>query len=129
MTDERLRDARQLFSAALVRLEDALARPQDEYLRDSVIQRFEFCFELAWKAMKLWLAARQLDVRNPRDALKEAHTQGLIGDGHRWSELHRYRNLTVHTYRLETAVEVHAFIRDHAPALFRELRAALERTP
>jgi len=27
----------------------------EEYLRDSVIRRFEFTFELSWKLMKRWL--------------------------------------------------------------------------
>lgn len=35
---------------AIARLDDALAQPENEYLRDAAIQRFEFSFELAWKA-------------------------------------------------------------------------------
>ena len=41
-----------LLESAIGRLEDVLRQPYDEYMRDSAIQRFEFTFELFWKALK-----------------------------------------------------------------------------
>ena len=40
---------------ACTKLEDAMRQKKDEFIRDSAIQRFEFTFELAWKAMKAYL--------------------------------------------------------------------------
>jgi len=36
------------FERAIQRLDEALSQPKDEFIRDSVIQRFEFTFELSW---------------------------------------------------------------------------------
>lgn len=106
------------FSRAITKLEAALAQPYNEFMRDSVIQRFEFCYELAWKTMKLWLAQKDIEVLNAKDTLKEALVQALITDGNGWSEMHRMRNLTSHTYDEALAAEVYNFIRTHAEVLF-----------
>ena len=54
---ERLRLALAELSTALDRLDEALALPLDTpLLVDGTMQRFEFCFELAWKSLKLALS-------------------------------------------------------------------------
>ncbi|MFM8312950.1 MAG: nucleotidyltransferase substrate binding protein, partial [Deltaproteobacteria bacterium] len=40
------------FKNAVSKLEQALAQTKNEFIRDSVIQRFEFSVELAWKTSK-----------------------------------------------------------------------------
>jgi len=40
---------------AFSRLEDSLQQPFTEYMQDSIIQRFEFTFELLWKTLKYYL--------------------------------------------------------------------------
>lgn len=40
---------------ALDSLELALAQPKNEFIRDAVIQRFEYSFELSWKTLKRFL--------------------------------------------------------------------------
>jgi hypothetical protein len=42
-----LANAFEQFSDVVTKLQNAVDRPKDEYIRDSVIQRFEFCVELA----------------------------------------------------------------------------------
>ena len=37
---------------AFSRLEDSLKQNFTEYMQDSIIQRFEFTFELLWKTLK-----------------------------------------------------------------------------
>ena len=37
------------LNKALLRLDEALKQPENDFVRDAAIQRFEFCFELAWK--------------------------------------------------------------------------------
>jgi len=40
------------LTQAIVRLSDALTSPETDLSRDAAIQRFEFCFELAWKVIQ-----------------------------------------------------------------------------
>jgi nucleotidyltransferase substrate binding protein (TIGR01987 family) len=124
---ERFDQRRNYFRQALKRLREALARPEDDFIRDACIQRFEFTYEAAWKAMKLWLEAKDIDVRNAKDALRESLAQGLIQDPNAWSSLHEARNLTSHTYRAELAKQVYATLREQAIPLFEALDKALER--
>ena len=41
-----------ILSQALVRLQEALSVPEDPIVRDACIQRFEFTFEMAWRAIQ-----------------------------------------------------------------------------
>ena len=45
---------------AIERLRDILNQERNEYVRDGVVQRFEFTFELCWKALKRVLALEGL---------------------------------------------------------------------
>ena len=45
-------DLIQSLGSAILRLSEALRQPEDEFIRDAAIQRFEFCFELLWKAIQ-----------------------------------------------------------------------------
>ncbi len=113
------------FRKAVQRLEAACRQPKDEFIRDSVIQRFEFCYELAWKMLKLRLAEEDIDVRSPKATLQAALEMGLIDDGNAWTELHRVRNLTTHTYDESLAEEVYTFVcRIGLPLLQRLAQAA-----
>lgn len=106
---------------AVARLSDACAQPSNEFMRDSVIQRFEFCWELAWKTLRLWLEYLGVEATNPRDVFREALQNSLIQDGNAWSELQRMRNLTSHTYDEKLAEQVYQFIRANGLPLFEQL--------
>jgi hypothetical protein len=43
---------RDSFTYAIMRFEEALKTPETDLTRDAAIQRFEFCFELAWKVIQ-----------------------------------------------------------------------------
>lgn len=111
---ERIAD----LKAAFVRLEEVLAMEENDVVRDSIIQRFEFTYELAWKAAKLWLESKDIDVRNAKDTWEAALLQGVIDDGNGWSRLHEMRNLTSHTYNEKTAKDVVGFVRHSGRGLF-----------
>ena len=78
--------------------------------KEGVIQRFEYCFELAWKTTKSYMEANGFvfAVVMPRQVLKEAFAAKLITDGQVWIAMLDHRNLLSHTYNpvvFEEAVE------------------------
>lgn len=121
MDIERLNERTREFTKAVSRLEEACEQPFSSFVRDSVIQRFEFCWELAWKALRLRLEQLGVEVLNPRDTFREALNKGLIHDGIAWTEAQRTRNLTSHTYDEKLADEVYGYVREEGLALFGKL--------
>ncbi len=114
------------FEQAVLRLADALAQPEDEFLRDASIQRFEFCFELAWKSVQTVAREFGQEASSPRAALGIALRNGWVSDEAAWLDMLDARNRTSHTYREATAREVYgelpAFL-GHLRRLSEELRA------
>jgi nucleotidyltransferase substrate binding protein (TIGR01987 family) len=68
--------------------------------QEGTVQRFEVCFELAWKTMKDWLEQEGVDLASatPRAILKAAFAAGILADGEVWMEMLEHRNLLSHTY-------------------------------
>ncbi len=87
-----------LFEQALGRLEEALARPEDPIVRDACIQRFEFTFEMAWKALQRYAQAEGLECLSPRDCFRTGFRLGLMDNNVRWMAMVEDRNRTSHTY-------------------------------
>jgi nucleotidyltransferase substrate binding protein (TIGR01987 family) len=123
------------FRAALASLRRAVARsladPGDEEVRDSVIQRFEYTYELAWKTLRRYLASEGVDeiaTFSKRDLYREAAVRGLIEDPTVWFVYQAARNETSHTYNADKAREVHArgvAFADDAGALLERLEGRL----
>ncbi|MBI2380302.1 MAG: nucleotidyltransferase substrate binding protein [Gammaproteobacteria bacterium] len=116
---ERLRLALTEWSRALTRLEEALALPPgNELLVDGTIQRFEFCFELCWKALKFaLLEAEGFEVASPRQALQKAYAVQWLAEEAPWVAMLSDRNLSSHTYRETLAGEIFGRIPAHARAM------------
>lgn len=121
MDEVRMRERIGDYIKACGQLEKAIARPFDEYIRDSVIQRFEICYELGWKMLKQRLELEAIEAKSPRQALQEALQVGFIRDGNAWSELQKYRNLTSHTYDEKLADEVYHYLRLKGLLLLQQL--------
>jgi nucleotidyltransferase substrate binding protein (TIGR01987 family) len=121
MDTQRFAERTADFLKACERLQEACAQPENSFIRDSVIQRFEFCWELSWKVLKFRLATLGVEVLAPRDVFREALAKGLILDGNAWSEAQRMRNLTSHTYDETLAATVYRFVCDHGQTLFNHL--------
>lgn len=76
-------------------------------LRDSVIQRFEICYELAWKAMKEYMIEQGLQVETfPKAILKAAYQNNIIHEEEAWLHMIKDRNVASHEYNEEYIVEV-----------------------
>jgi len=121
---------------AVRRLREGLIRcesePTDEQIRDGLIQRFEFTYELSHKMLGRYLketAASPDEIeRMPfADLIRTANAQGLLrGDWPAWRRFREMRTRTSHTYDARAALQVVAAI----PAFLEEaehLYAELER--
>ena len=79
-------------------------RELNEYERDSVVKRFEFTFECAWRVMKSYAEAQgEEEVGASRDSIRRAFQLHLIEDGESWMEMIKWRNETAHNYNGEVA--------------------------
>lgn len=123
---------------AVRRLREGLARhqrePADEQLRDGLIQRFEFTYELSHRMLKRYVtqnAASPDDVeRMPfADLIRTANAQGLLlGDWPEWRRFREMRTRTSHTYDAKAAALVVAAIPpflEEAEHLYAELQRRL----
>jgi nucleotidyltransferase substrate binding protein (TIGR01987 family) len=114
-----------LLRQALARLEEALAQPEDAIVRDASIKRFEFTFEMAWRAIQAHTRRQGLDCQSPRDCVRTAFRLGLVDRDSRWLAMVEDRNRTVHLYDEESARTVFRELGAYG-MLFRELLARLE---
>mgnify|MGYP001144604344 CR=1 FL=1 len=68
-------------------------------LRDGVIQRFEFTFELAWKTLKRYLeeyGSLRKSAISIKDLFRMGAEQGLLAETTVWFEYLEMRNQTSH---------------------------------
>lgn len=114
------------FARALRRLEEALELPKDPIIQDACIQRFEFTFETAWKAIQEDALREGVDCMSPRDCLRVAFRLGVLSeDEPRWLKMVEDRNRTSHTYDEEVAAEIYESLSTYS-LLFAALLVKLE---
>lgn len=78
-------------------------------LRDGVIQRFEYTFELSWKLLKRYLeeyGLERVDTLTNRELFRVGHEQRLLDDAEAWIGYLRGRNLTSYMYSEGVAEQV-----------------------
>jgi nucleotidyltransferase substrate binding protein (TIGR01987 family) len=113
MSRERFAERKSELQKAVKRLREAAAHPESDLVRDAVIQRFEFTFELVWKSLKLYLERQGLDCGGPRSTLKKAFTEGLIpspDEADVWLRVLEDRNLTSHAYDEALATRIYRHV-------------------
>lgn len=91
---------------ACKKLEEGINQTKDELDRDGVIQRFEFTFELLWKALKIYLEHKGIIVKTPRDSFIEAFRINLISDEEVFLDMLEDRNNTTHIYDKVTSEKI-----------------------
>ena len=101
----RAEDGLYNFSNALGRYANVVERYEefkteglsDIYL-DFLVKRFEFTYEMSWKALKRYLEFLGLEPKNPRATFKDGYAQGLLDDESVWLDMIEQRNLSSHIY-------------------------------
>ena len=89
------------------RLKEAASLKSTQIHRDATIQRFEFCFELAWKAVQTYVRDQGLECRSPRNCFRTGAQLNIIEDPLTWFEYLESRNLIAHTYNEKLADKVY----------------------
>ena len=107
------------FCHAVDRLGEALAawaaQPSSSVIRDGVIQRFEFTFELSWKSLRAYMQDQGADTSAivfSKQVFRSAYAAGLIQDEQAWLDMLDARNITSHVYDDAQADAVASAIRD-----------------
>lgn len=86
--------------------------PDDQVVRDALIQRFEFTYDLAHKSLRRALGAAsatpdEIEHMTFPTLIRTADEQGLVKND--WTVWHRFRemrNITSHTYDQAKAIDV-----------------------
>jgi len=92
-------------------LEERAENPGSLGLRDGVIQRFEYCYEISAKTLRrtlkeMSIADFDLETAHYKEILRIAAKKGLIDDPEAWFDYRNSRNKTSHAYDDEVAQEV-----------------------
>lgn len=81
---------------------------KNEIIRDSLIQRFEFTYELTHKTLKEFMNYAGVTLENsfPRTIFKKAYVNNIISDEAVWINLLEDRNSTSHIYNEKLVNEI-----------------------
>lgn len=113
------------FTDAVNRLAESIEEYKENAvstMRDGVIQRFEFCTELAWKTIREYLIEQgYAELNSPKAVMKQAYADGLISEEGIWLQILDARNLTSHLYDDQTAGEIFKDIKEKYLAQFQAL--------
>jgi len=114
---ERLDEAMQ----ALVTLDKVVGLPKpSDVERDAAIQRFEYTFEMVWKTAQAYVSDQGLlEASSPKNVIRASFKAGLFDEetAEKNMGMANDRNLTVHTYKEEFAVQLYTRLANHAALL------------
>jgi len=96
-------------------------------VKEGVIQRFEYTFELAWKTLKdkMEYDGIVFDLISPRVVLKSAYKGKYIDKVEIWLQMVNDRNLMSHTYDVRVFDKVLASVQSDYCPLLSDLYASL----
>ena len=132
MDDIRWKQRFSNFLRALQNLRSAVELMQKRELTNleaqGVIQSFEFTHELAWNVLKDYLTDQGIQgVIGSKDASRIAFENGLITHGHHWMDMIKARNLSSHTYNIDTAEKIVENIQEKFYPAFEEMARTFNR--
>ena len=101
----RAEDGLYNFSNALARFVSVIEREEsfklegfEDVFLDTLVKRFEFTYEMSWKALKRYLDFLGVNAKSPRAVFKEAYALQIIKDESIWLDMIEQRNLSSHVY-------------------------------
>lgn len=100
-----------IYKNAIDRLAEVIAlskqHPLNQFERDSLIKRFEFSYEMAWKLMMSYEKENGIvEVLGSKDVIRQAFKLSIVNNGETWLEMVDARNKTSHLYDEEMATDV-----------------------
>jgi nucleotidyltransferase substrate binding protein (TIGR01987 family) len=101
---------------------------ENEIIRDSLIQRFEFTYELTHKTLKEAMKYLGVTLENsfPRTIYKKAYVNNLISSDKVWINLLEDRNITSHMYNENLSKDIaNRIVNEYVDAIY-ELIVNLE---
>lgn len=84
----------------------------NDFVRDSCIQRFEYCYDLTTKMIKRYLSTTSenpsaINEMSFQEIIREAYTKGVLKNSwDKWWEYRDDRNATSHGYDKNKAIEI-----------------------
>lgn len=117
------------FKKALITFEELIKDNPTDVERDAAIQRFEYCFELAWKSLKEALKKEGFTIEelsSPKKVIKTAFQAGYIVNDEIWITMLQERNLTSHTYNEQLAKDIYNDFESFYEAMLRVLEKITE---
>lgn len=80
----------------------------EEIIKEGLIQRFEYTYEMAWNVMKDYAIYQgNTEIGGSRDAIRFAFSINLIENGDMWMDMIKSRIKTSHTYNEQIANEIY----------------------
>ena len=129
MQDIRWKQRVDNLQTAYQRLQHAIQvneqTPDNDLIQMALIKIFEMTFELSWKTMKDYLNYNGIDVKLPREVIKQAFANDIIADGQLWIDMLEDRNLMAHTYDEARAIKAVNHICQHYIAGLNDLHQYL----
>ena len=129
MQDIRWKQRFDNLQSAYQRLQHAIEvneqTPDNDLIQMALIKAFEMTFELSWKTMKDYLNYNGIDVKLPREVIKQAFANDIIIDGQLWMDMLEDRNLMAHTYDEARAIKAVNHICQHYIAGLNDLHQYL----
>lgn len=115
------------FEKALFTLKEALSLPASDIVRDATIQRFEYCFELCWKTLSIYLREiHGINCRSPKSCFREGLTVDIYDaqTTEIFLQMVDDRNTTTHIYEESLADEIFQNIKNR---YYKNMENLLER--
>lgn len=118
------------FQKALATLQEAITLEKNAVVRDSVIKRFEYAFELAWKTGKVLLEEKfGVNVFSPKECFRELRNNIALTDDEVEILLGMTddRNEVIHTYQEAFANKLYKSITTQYAALLKRVCTVIEK--
>ena len=103
------------FKKAVLSLREVVDKEKSDIIRDSVIKRFEYCFELCWKTAKVLLSDKfGIEAFSPKECFRQLRKNDLLEDEETEMllEMADDRNEVIHTYNADFSDELYDRILD-----------------